>query len=144
MLSMDTAAWYILAADLLLLLHVLFVGFVVFGLVLIVAGKLRGWSWVRNPWFRIAHLAAIAVVATQAWFGVVCPLTTWEMALRGRGGDATYSGAFVAHWLEAILYYQAPNWVFAVCYTLFGLAVLASWFWVRPRRLSGGRARRSV
>ena len=142
--SMDTAAWYILAADVMLLLHVLFVGFVVFGLVLIVAGKLRGWSWVRNPCFRIAHLAAIAVVATQAWFGVVCPLTTWEMALRARGGDATYSGAFVAHWLEAILYYQAPNWVFAVCYTLFGLAVLASWFWVRPRRLVGGRARRSV
>lgn len=141
---MDNAAWYIFAADLVLLLHVLFVAFVVFGLVLVVAGKLLGWSWVRNPWFRIAHLAAIVVVATQAWFGVVCPLTNWEMALRQRGGDATYSGAFVAHWLEAILYYQAPNWVFAVCYTLFGLAVLASWFWVRPRRFTEGRVRRSV
>ena len=138
--SMDNPAWYILIADFVLLLHVLFVAFVVFGLLLIVAGKLRGWSWVRNPWFRLAHLAAIAVVATQAWFGVVCPLTTFEMALRERGGDATYSGAFVAHWLEAILYYQAPNWVFAVCYTLFGLAVLASWFWVRPRGFGGVRS----
>ena len=124
---------YLLAADSLLFLHVLFVAFVVFGLVLILVGKLRDWSWVRNAYFRVAHLAAIGVVVLQSWFGMICPLTIWEMALRERAGDAVYSSTFIAHWLDSILYYQAPAWVFAVCYTVFGALVVVSWFWVRPR-----------
>ena len=134
---MNSEVGFRLAADVLLLIHVLFVAFVVFGLLLIFAGRFAGWSWVRNPWFRIAHLAAIGVVVLQAWLGVICPLTVWEMALRERAGDATYSGAFIAHWLDAILYYNAPPWVFTVIYTLFGLLVLLSWFLVKPRPFSG-------
>lgn len=130
---MDSDTLFLLAADLMLFSHVLFVAFVVFSVVLIVVGKLAAWSWVRNPWFRYAHLAAIAVVVLQSWFGIVCPLTTWEMALRERAGDAVYSGTFIAHWLQSLLYYRAPAWVFAVCYTLFGLLVVGCWFWVRPR-----------
>ena len=126
---------YLLAADALLILHVLFVAFVIFGLLLILAGKFRRWSWVRNAWFRIAHLAAIGVVVLQSWFGIICPLTIWENALRRRAGEDGYSGTFISHWLEAILYYDAPAWVFAVCYTVFGALVVVSWFWVRPRAL---------
>ena len=55
------------------------------------------------------------------------------MTLRRRAGDAVYGGSFIAHWLETLLYYQAPPWVFAVCYTAFGLLVVASWVMVRPR-----------
>lgn len=124
---------YLLAADLILLGHVLFVAFVVLGLALILIGKPLGWSWVRNPWFRLAHLAAISIVALQSWFGRICPLTTWEMALRARSGEDTYAGSFITHWLESLLYFQAPEWVFTVCYTAFAAIVIASWFWVRPR-----------
>ena len=53
--------------------------------------------------------------------------------LREQAGEATYTGAFVAHWLDALLYYQAPAWVFALVYTLFGLLVLFAWFRVPPR-----------
>ena len=129
---MNAAQLYTFAADLILLLHVFFVAFVVVGLVLILAGKWQGWHWVHNPWFRTAHLAAIGVVVLQSWLGMICPLTILEMELRSRGGGATYSGSFIAHWLEAILYYRAPPWVFALCYTLFGAVVIASWYWVRP------------
>jgi hypothetical protein len=125
---------YLLAADAVLLLHVLFVVFVVAGLVLILAGRLMAWAWVRNWWFRVTHLAAIGVVVLQSWLGVICPLTKLEMALRDRAGDTTYAGGFVSHWLETILYYRAPAWVFAVVYTAFGALVLLSWFWVPPRR----------
>ena len=125
--------WYVVAADVLLLVHVLFVAFIVLGLVLVLAGKPLNWNWVRNPWFRAAHLVAIGVVMVQSWFGVICPLTTWEMALRDRAGEVTYAGTFMAHWLDAILYYQAPSWVFAACYTAFAAGVIASWFWVHPR-----------
>jgi len=125
---------YLLAADAVLLLHVLFVAFVVTGLVLILAGKLLSWAWVRNWWFRVIHLAAIGVVVLQSWLGVICPLTKLEMYLRGKAGDAMYAGSFVAHWLESILYYRAPAWVFAACYTAFAAIVVLSWVWVRPHR----------
>lgn len=134
---MESGFLYLLAADLLLFGHVLFVAFVVLGLALILIGKLFGWKWVRNPWFRFAHLAAIAIVVLQSWVGVICPLTTWEMALRELAGDVVYSGSFISHWLESILYYQAPAWVFTVCYTVLAAVIVASWFWVRPRRFSG-------
>ncbi len=131
---MDPALAHRLGADALLLLHALFVAFVVLGLALILAGGWRGWRWVRNPWFRIAHLGAIGFVTLQAWLGAICPLTIWEMRLRARAGDATYDGAFVAHWIERLLYYRAPDWVFVLLYTAFAGLVVASWFWVRPRR----------
>ena len=126
----------LLLADALLVTHVLFVSFVVIGLVMILAVTIENWSWVRNPWFRLAHLAAIGIVTVQSWFGVICPLTTWEMALRARAGDTTYPGSFIAHWLETILYYEAPAWVFAICYTVFATVVVISWVWVRPRRFT--------
>ena len=114
------------------MLHVLFVAFVIVGLLLVVAGGLLSWKWVRNRTFRILHLLAIGIVVLQAWVGVICPLTTVEMWLRARAGDAVYEGSFIAHWLSAILYYQAPAWVFVVCYTAFGVLVAGSWFLVRP------------
>lgn len=136
---MDNGAVYLVAADAILVVHVAFVAFVVFGLVLILIGRLRGWEWIRNPWFRWAHVLCIGFVVIQSWLGAICPLTIWEMALREKAGDAVYSGSFIAHWLESILYYRAPEWVFMVSYTLFGLLVVASWLWVRPRRLMTGK-----
>jgi len=124
---------YHLAADAILILHVLFVAFVTGGLLLIFLGKYRGWSWVRNPWFRLAHVAAIVVVTLQSWAGIICPLTTLENILRYRAGETVYIGSFMSHMLEYIIYYRAPTWVFAVCYTAFGALVIASWIWVRPR-----------
>jgi hypothetical protein len=125
---------YLLAADAVLLLHVLFVVFVVVGLLLILAGWLMSWDWVRNWWFRVTHLAAIGVVVLQSWLGVICPLTKLEMVLRSKAGDTTYVGSFVSHWLEAILYYRAPAWVFAVGYTAFAAIVVWSWVRVPPHR----------
>lgn len=130
---------YLLAADLLLFVHVLFVAFVVVGLLLIFAGRVRAWSWVTNPWFRLAHLAAIAIVVLQSWLGIVCPLTTWEMAFREQAGDATYSGSFIAYWLGRLLYYRAPEWVFAAVYTAFGSLVAAAWFFVPPHPFNAAR-----
>lgn len=130
---MESKLLYLLAADFLLYLHALVVAFVIFGLLLIFIGKLLSWSWIRNPWFCLVHLLAISIVLIQSWLGLACPLTTWEMLLREKAGDVIYTGAFIAHWLEVILYYTAPKWVFTLCYTIFGLMVLAAWFWVRPR-----------
>ncbi|RUR28911.1 DUF2784 domain-containing protein [Vreelandella andesensis] len=122
----------LLLADTVLVIHVLFVMFVVFSLVAIYAGYFLQWQWVRNRAFRIIHLCAIGYVVVQAWLGIVCPLTTWEMALRAKAGEGTYAGSFIHYWLHNILYVTAPEWVFAVIYTLFGSLVAASWYVVRP------------
>ena len=131
---MEDGIFYLIAADAILVTHALFVCFVVFGLILIFIGKWRDWRWVYRLSFRIAHLIAIAIVVLQSWFGMICPLTIWEMELRALAGDQVYAGSFIAHWLEQLLYYRAPEWVFALIYTSFGALVVASWFWVRPRR----------
>ena len=121
-----------LAADALLLAHFLLAAFIVTGLPLVWAGAARGWTWVRNRAFRIAHLAAIAVVAAESVVGVACPLTLWEEALRGvrEYGER----GFVERWVGALLYYDLPAEVFAAAYVAY--AVLTGWTWVGipPRR----------
>ncbi len=131
---MDAKLFFLIAADAILLVHVLFVVFVVFGLLLIFSGKLFTWPWVYNFMFRGLHLLAIGIVVLQSWLGVNCPLTIWEMSLRAKGGDAVYAGSFIGHWLQTLLYYRAPEWIFILLYTLFGTLVIASWYWVRPKR----------
>ncbi|MDQ7727606.1 DUF2784 domain-containing protein [Halomonas sp. SpR8] len=124
----------LLLADTILIIHVLFVAFVVLGLFAVYLGYFLNWRWVRNRVFRIIHLCAIGYVVGQAWLGAVCPLTIWEMALRAEAGAATYSGSFIQYWLHSLLYYSAPEWVFVVVYSVFGSLVAASWFVVRPNK----------
>ncbi len=120
-------------ADLVLVLHVAVVVFVVGGLVLVVAGNLRQWRWVNALGFRLAHLGAIVFVVAGTWLGLVCPLTTLELWLRAKAGAATYGGSFIEHWLQRLLYYDAPTWVFTLVYSLFGLLVVATWVYFPPR-----------
>ncbi len=125
---MNSAALYGLLADAILVIHFLFVVFVVFGLALILIGLRARWSWVHNRIFRIAHLAAIGIVVLQAWLGQLCPLTIWENNLRRLAGQSAYEETFVEHWLHQVLFYQAEPWVFAMIYTGFGVLVVLVWF----------------
>ncbi|MBM3356654.1 MAG: DUF2784 domain-containing protein [Betaproteobacteria bacterium] len=117
-------------ADVILVIHFLFVLFVVGGLGLVWIGAGLGWGWVRNLWFRIAHLAAIVFVAGEAIVGVMCPLTIWEDALRG----AREEKSFIARWVHRVLFYDFPEWVFTTAYVLFALLVAATFWWVPAKR----------
>jgi hypothetical protein len=128
---------YQIMADGVLLLHVLFVVFVLTGQLLIVLGAYRGWFWIRNWCFRIYHLGAIAIVVAQSWVSLICPLTTLEMRLRAQAGQEQYEGSFIQFWLERLLYYEAPVWVFITAYTVFGLFVVITWFCFPPQKTSG-------
>jgi len=119
-----------LLADIILGVHFAFVLFIVGGLALIWTGAGLGWHWVRNLWFRVAHLAAILFVAGEALAGVWCPLTVWEDALRGIRPET----GFIARWIHRILFYSFPEWVFTVSYLVFALIVATTWWLVRPDR----------
>lgn len=125
---------YQLLADIVLVLHFAVVLFVVGGLMAVLVGNGLGWRWVNNLWFRLTHLAAIGYVVVQSWFGITCPLTTLESWLREQAGLPSYSESFIEHWVQGLLFYQAPFWIFALVYTVFGALVLLSWWLYPPRR----------
>ena len=117
-------------ADAILVLHAGFVLFVVGGLVATWIGVALGLSFARSPWFRGAHLAAIAFVVAETLLGFMCPLTLWEDALRGEVSEA----GFIQRWIHAWLFFNWPAWVFNAIYVAFG--GLVAWTWVRypPRK----------
>lgn len=120
-------------ADTILILHALFIAFVIVGFVLIAIGMFRRWNWIRNLWFRLSHLLAIGFVVAESWWGGICPLTEWESRLRVAAGGVGYSESFIEHWLHKIVFYDLPPWVFTLAYTLFGMLVLIAWIHVPPR-----------
>jgi hypothetical protein len=119
-----------LAADVVLIVHFGFVLFVVGGLVAIWCGAVLRWSWVRAFWFRVTHIAAICFVAAESLMGVVCPLTLWEDALRGRSSES----GFIARWVHAVLFYNLPEWIFTMIYVGFAGIVIVTYWLVPPRR----------
>jgi hypothetical protein len=119
-----------LLADALLAAHFLIAAFIVAGLVLVWVGAALGWQWTRNLWFRYLHLGAIAFVAAEALAGLACPLTVWEDTLRGGARPES----FIGRWVQRLLYYQAPEWVFTVAYVLWTAATLLTLWLVPPRR----------
>jgi hypothetical protein len=81
-------------AELILALHLVFVLFVVLGGLLVL-------RWPRTAWLHIP--AAIWGVLIE-YTGWICPLTPLENSLRERGGEAGYSGGFIEHYIQPLLY----------------------------------------
>ena len=119
-------------ADLILVVHVLIVTFVIAGQLLILIGAWRGWPWIRNFRFRLAHVLTIAVVVLQAWLGRLCPLTIWEQQLRRAAGQDHHDESFIEYWLSEILYLDLPWWAFVAGYTAFAMLVVWSWWRLPP------------
>jgi Protein of Unknown function (DUF2784) len=81
-------------ADLVLLLHVAFIVFVLFG-------GLLAFRW---RWAPMVHLPAAAWGVIVELFGLICPLTPLENALRRAGGGTGYSVDFVEQYLVPLVY----------------------------------------
>ena len=122
---------YRILADMVVAAHTVYVAFVVLGLLAILIGYAADWRWVRNPYFRLLHLAAILLVCAEAILGIDCPLTTLENGLRFGAGQSGYGGDFIGYWLDRLIFYNFPPWVFMIVYLAFGTLVLAT-FWLVP------------
>jgi hypothetical protein len=86
--------WYQVGADLVVVLHLLFIGF-------IVGGVFLTWRWAVIIW---AHLPAVIYGALVEFAGFTCPLTLLENYLRQRAGQAGYRDGFIAHYLVNVIY----------------------------------------
>lgn len=87
---------YRLLADLVVVLHLLFILFGLFGGLL---GLWRGWA-------LLLHLPAAVWIACIEFTGWICPLTPLENELRIAGGAAGYHGGFIEHYLIPVIYPQ--------------------------------------
>jgi hypothetical protein len=117
---------YFLLADLVLILHLSFVLFVLFG-------GLLALKWRRAMWL---HLPAVVWGAVVEFSGWICPLTPLEDWLRARGGSQGYEGDFLEHYLLALLY---PDGLTQATQVVLGFIVLVvnlivyGWLWHRSR-----------
>jgi hypothetical protein len=128
--------WWVMA-DIVVVVHTAYIATVVVGFAAILIGAVAQWRWVRNFYFRAVHLAMILVVCVEALLGTVCPLTSLENALRLRSGETAYAGDFIGYWLNWLIFYDAPSWVFTAVYLTFGALVLST-LWLVPVRWPWG------
>lgn len=118
---------YSLLADFVLILHFMFVPFVLFG-------GLLALKWPRAIWL---HLPAVAWGAFVEFSGWVCPLTPLENWLRKQGGNTGYNSDFIEHYVLPVLY---PTGLTREIQIVLGVIVLAvncavyGWLWKRACR----------
>lgn len=123
----------LLLADIVLAVHFLIAGYLTLGLPYIWIGWLAGWKSVHNPWFRYSHAGGMCFVLLETLVGTLCPLTTWEGALRraaGQGGVGE-GVSFIGYWLGKILFYEFSTMAFAIVYGVFFTAIVIS-LWLVP------------
>ena len=143
---------YRFLADAIAVIHLGYVLCVVLGLIVILGGRALGWEWVGNRWFRIAHLAMIAIVVVRALIWAQCPLTWWERDMRQLGGQIDEDGKVIYGTALGEFCHNAvhpedvpewnidpPRWFFPVVYILFGALIVAAFWWapVRWRAVAG-------
>ena len=116
-----------LAADAVLLVHLAFIGFAVFG----------GLLALRWRWLPLLHLPAAAWAFYVELTGGLCPLTTVENRFRLSAGQSGYAGSFVEHYLLALIYpsglTREIQWVLAAVVAGINIVIYS---WLAFRRHS--------
>ncbi|MDE2944205.1 MAG: DUF2784 domain-containing protein [Gemmatimonadota bacterium] len=124
---------YRVLADLVLVVHFLFIAFVV-------AGGFAAVRWPRLAW---AHIPCFVWGALIEFAGWICPLTPLENDLRIASGQAGYSGGFIEHYLLPVVY---PGALTREIQIWLGLSVLAlnavAYAWLLRRLRRGARSGR--
>lgn len=127
---------YKFLADAIVVAHLAFVAFAIFGAVLVL----------RWPRLMIAHLPSVAWVIYVAAMNATCPLTPLENDLRDKAGDVQYEGGFVDHYIEPVLYpagltAEIQHWMAVGVFGLnVGCYAAVTVRWRRRRRASVAEA----
>ncbi len=107
------------AADLVVIFHLLWILFIIFG-------ALIGW---RVTWVKWLHVGALTFSVCLQLFGWICPLTYLEVWLRQRHDPALgYAGDFLVYYAERLVYLRVPReTVFIATLAVLGASAWAYW-----------------
>ena len=115
-----------LLADSLLILHFLWILFMLAGFPLAILLKIT--------WLRILHSLGLGMYLLLAILDWYCPLTIAEEFFRRMEvPDFSYNGSFIGRWIESLIYIEswgAPLWIFRVLAALYLLVCISSWWWL--------------
>ena len=129
---MDSRVLFSLAADLLVIVHLIAILFIVLGGLLV-------FRWPRIAFFHLPMAAWGAILEFKGW---ICPLTPWEQGFRAAAGEAGYGGGFVEHYLLPLIYPEhltrEIQWGLGLFVVLFNLAVYGWWLYRRNIRQKAG------
>ena len=109
------------------LVHMVFVAFVVVGGVLVL-------RWPRLAWVHVPAAAWGALIALGGW---ICPLTPLENRLRVLAGDTPYATGFLEHYLLPVLYPIAMTRHLQIATGVFVLALNGFVYWRVLRERAG-------
>jgi hypothetical protein len=116
---------YKVTADAVILIHFLWIGFVILGFP--VALYFNSAKW------RLIHLAAVILMIGMQVTRTICPLTYLEAWLKSGGGEAkVYPGAFIAEWVEKLIYVEDVTLEKIMYATMAYFALILLSFWFRP------------
>jgi hypothetical protein len=85
---------YLVLADLVVVIHFLFVIFVLLGGLLVLKWRYLAWL----------HLPVLAWGVYIEFSHTICPLTPLEIWLRQKAGTDLYQGGFISHYLVPVIY----------------------------------------
>jgi hypothetical protein len=105
---------YKIAADVVVLIHLLWILFLIFG---VFVGK-------KNRFIKILHITGLGFSVIMQIFGWYCPLTHLELWLRKRHDPSlSYSGSFIIHYAEKLIYVElSPPIIFVLTLILVSMS----------------------
>jgi hypothetical protein len=111
---------YKVLADIVVLIHFLWILFLMFG-------ALPG---VRIKAIKIFHISGLVFALVIQIFGWYCPLTHLEVWLRAKHGPSlSYAGSFIIHYVEGLIYIEiSARLIFSVTLLLIGFN---AWFYLK-------------
>jgi len=115
--------FYKILADIVVLIHFLWILFLFLG----------GLWGIKNQAIKIFHLSGLAFALILQIFDWYCPLTHLEVWLRAMHSPClTYTGSFIPHYVEKIVYLELSRGVVLVLTIL--LCGMNAWVYFRKRR----------
>ena len=120
-------------ADVIAATHIAYFIYVVGGCAAIVVGAMQQRKWVRNPWFRLSHLAAVYIVVFENVFNIQCPLNTAEWQLRSASQSAVEASSGVGGLLDTLLFHTIPGFALNVMYWCLAALLLIALIFIPPR-----------
>lgn len=108
-------------ADFVVLVHFLWILFLIFG----------GLLGVRKKAIKYLHLSGLLFALLIQIFGWYCPLTHLEFWLRSRHNSA-YAGSFIIHYVERLVYLEISP--IGILLAAIGLVIFNSWLYLHKKK----------